>query len=98
MGSCCPKAESAEQVQWVSAQITAAEERFGWSAGEIALIIQIETAAGLVNIREVLSADPRLQAVIFGAETWLPAWASNAPPLAGRFLCPQCGRCPRCRF
>jgi len=32
------------------------------------LIIQIETALGLVNIREVLSADPRLQAVIFGAE------------------------------
>ena len=67
-GVVLPKAETAEQVQWVSAQITAAEERFGWPAGEIALIIQIETALGLVNIRQVLTADPRLKAVIFGAE------------------------------
>ena len=67
-GIVLPKAESAAQVQWVSAQITAAEERYGWPSGGIPLIIQIETAVGLVNIREVLAADPRLQAVIFGAE------------------------------
>jgi citrate lyase beta subunit len=67
-GIVLPKAESAEQVQWVSAQIAAAEERYGWMPGEIALVIQIETAMGVVDIRSILSADPRLQAVIFGAE------------------------------
>lgn len=67
-GVVLPKAESAAQVQWVSAQIAMAEARYGWPAGEIPLIVQIETAVGLVNIREVLSADPRLQAVIFGSE------------------------------
>jgi len=67
-GVVLPKAESAAQVQWVSAQIATAEARYGWPAGEIPLIVQIETAVGLVNIREVLSADPRLQAVIFGSE------------------------------
>jgi citrate lyase beta subunit len=79
-GVVLPKAETAEQVQWVSAQITAAEERFGWSAGEIALIIQIETAAGLVNIREVLSSDPRLQAVIFGAEDLAASMGAKRTP------------------
>lgn len=67
-GVVLPKAESAAQVQWVSAQIAAVEARYGWPVGEIPLIVQIETAVGLVNIREVLSADPRLQAVIFGSE------------------------------
>ena len=79
-GVVLPKAESAEQVQWVSAQIAAAEERYGWPAGEIALIIQIETAIGLVNIRQVLSADPRLQAVIFGAEDLAASLGAKRSP------------------
>jgi citrate lyase beta subunit len=79
-GVVLPKAETAAQVQWVSAQITAAEERYGWPVGNIALIIQIETAAGLVNIREVLSADPRLQAVIFGAEDLAASMSATRTP------------------
>ncbi|HSQ17068.1 MAG TPA: CoA ester lyase [Anaerolineales bacterium] len=79
-GVVLPKAETAGQVQWVSAQIAAAEARFGWPAGGIALIIQIETAPGLVNIREVLSADPRLQAVIFGAEDLAASMGAKRTP------------------
>jgi len=79
-GIVLPKAETAGQVQWVSAQITAAEERFGWPAGEIALIIQIETALGLVNTRQVLTADPRLQAVIFGAEDLAASMGAKRTP------------------
>jgi citrate lyase subunit beta-like protein len=79
-GVVLPKTETAEQVQWVSAQIAAAEGRFGWPAGGIALIIQIETALGLVNIRQVLSADPRLQAVIFGAEDLASSMGAKRTP------------------
>ncbi|MBN2148780.1 MAG: CoA ester lyase [Anaerolineales bacterium] len=67
-GVVVPKVESPDQVRWVSAQIQRAETAYGWPAGGIVLIIQIETAAGLVNVREILAADKRLQAVIFGAE------------------------------
>jgi citrate lyase beta subunit len=70
-GMVVPKVETPEQVHWINDQLTRAEQLHGWPAGELALIIQIETAAGVVNLREVLSAKitvPRLQAVIFGAE------------------------------
>ncbi|HNT25635.1 MAG TPA: CoA ester lyase [Anaerolineales bacterium] len=67
-GIVVPKVGSADQVRWISAQLAVAEARFGWQPGALALIIQVETAAGLVNLREICSADPRLQAVIFGAE------------------------------
>ncbi len=63
-----PKVESPEQVRWASAQIAAAEARYGWPAGGIGLVILVETALGVVWLREILAADPRLQAVIFGAE------------------------------
>ena len=70
-GIVVPKVESPEQVHWINDRLSQAEQRFGWAAESLALIIQIETARGLVYVREVLSAKltaPRLQAVIFGAE------------------------------
>jgi citrate lyase beta subunit len=67
-GIVIPKVESADQVRWVSGQIAEAEKRFGWSSGSIGLIAQIETAMGVVNLREIASSNGRLQALIFGAE------------------------------
>ena len=87
-GFVLPKAETAGQVQWVSAQIAAAEQRLDWPDGEIALIIQIETATGLVNIREVLSADPRLQAVIFGAEDLAASMGAKRTPAGWEVFTP----------
>jgi len=81
-GIVVPKVERAEQVLWVSAQIAAAEQRYEWLAGGIALIIQIETAAGVVDIRSVLSADPRLEAVIFGAEDMAASMGAKRTPEA----------------
>lgn len=63
-----PKVESPEQVRWASGRLAAAEARWGWEAGGIALVILVETARGIVSLREILSAGPRLQAVVFGAE------------------------------
>jgi citrate lyase beta subunit len=79
-GVVVPKVETAEQVQWVSAQIAAAEWRYGWPVGGIALIIQIETAIGVVNIHKVLAADQRLQAVIFGAEDLAASLGAKRTP------------------
>jgi citrate lyase beta subunit len=67
-GVVVPKVEAAGQVRWISAQLAAAEERYGLPADQIALIVQIETALGVVKIAEILAAEARLQAVIFGAE------------------------------
>lgn len=67
-GVVVPKVERVEQVHWISDHLATAEKRHGWLPGGIVLIVQIESALGLVRIRELLTADARLQAVILGAE------------------------------
>ncbi len=67
-GYVLPKVEAAWQVQEVSAQIEHAEHEHGWPLGGIRLLAIIETARGIVNLREIAGSDPRLDALIFGAE------------------------------
>jgi len=67
-GIVVPKVAGATDIQWVSARIAAAEAQFGWPPGEIALIAIVESPKAIVNLKEIASADPRLQALIFGAE------------------------------
>ncbi len=67
-GVVIPKVHSAEQVQWVSSRLAEAEKTYGWPGGEIVLIALIESARGVVNLKEIAGSDPRLQALVFGAE------------------------------
>ncbi len=67
-GIVIPKVQDPEAVRWVSAQVAAAERALGWPAGQIALLALVETGMGIVNLKEIASSDPRLQALIFGAE------------------------------
>ncbi|HVN53765.1 MAG TPA: CoA ester lyase [Anaerolineaceae bacterium] len=67
-GIVLPKIGSASSVQWASARLAEAEREFGWPYGEIILLALIETARGVVNLKEIAGADPRLQALIFGPE------------------------------
>ncbi len=54
-----PKVEYAEQVQQLSRQLP--------DEG-IRLLALVETARGVVNLKEIAAADPRLEALVFGAE------------------------------
>lgn len=67
-GYVLPKIENAQQVQQVSQILAAAEARNGWQIGSIKLLAIIETAQGIVNLKEIAQSDPRLEALIFGAE------------------------------
>ncbi len=67
-GIVIPKVAVAEQVQWVSEQVAYFEREHGWAVGQIVLLALIETARGVVNLKEIASSDPRLEALIFGAE------------------------------
>ena len=66
-GIVIPKIESPEQIQWASGIIEAAELSHGWPVNSIRLIVDVETARGLLNLKEI-AAHPRLDALIFGAE------------------------------
>lgn len=54
-----PKVESATQVQWVADQI---------AGTDIRLLALVETARGVVNLKDIAAATDRLDTLIFGAE------------------------------
>ncbi len=63
-----PKVESPEQVAWVSNRIESYELAHGLPLGGIRMIILVETAKGILNLKEIAGADKRLDAIIFGGE------------------------------
>ncbi|MEP7294245.1 MAG: CoA ester lyase, partial [Chloroflexota bacterium] len=67
-GYVLPKVQSAADLRAVDDWLSAAERERGWEVGKIALLAIVETAMGVVNLREIASSSPRLQALIFGAE------------------------------
>ena len=68
-GIVVPKVESLEQIQWASGKIEAAELKFGWPVGSIRLVVDVESARGMLALKEIAS-HPRLDALIFGAEDY----------------------------
>lgn len=67
-GYVLPKVESAEQIEHISELLTQAEDQHDFESGSIKLLAIIETAKGVVNLKEIAQSSPRLQALIFGAE------------------------------
>ena len=65
-----PKIETAEHVKWVSDRIESYELSNGLALGGVRLLIGVETAKGILNLRESAEADKRLEAIIFGAEDY----------------------------
>lgn len=65
-----PKIETAEQVKWVSEQIESYELSNMLNIGSIRLLIGVETAKGILNLKEIAEADKRLEAIIFGGEDY----------------------------
>jgi citrate lyase beta subunit len=68
-GIVLPKVESLEQVQWAGGMLEAAELEHGWPLGSIRLLVDVETAKGMLNLKEIAS-HPRLDGLIFGAEDY----------------------------
>ncbi len=66
-GIVIPKVESYEHVEWASKIIEDAELKNGWQINSIRILIGVETAKGILNLKEIAS-HPRLDAIIFGGE------------------------------
>jgi citrate lyase beta subunit len=80
-GIVVPKVESLEQVQWASGKIEAAELKFGWPVGSIRLVVDVESARGMLALKEIAS-HPRLDALIFGAEDYAVSTGATRTPEA----------------
>src|SRR5260221_11973472 len=66
-GFVVPKVERAEHVRWISERIGEMERAKRWPDGGIRLLVLIETAKGIVNLRETAGSDDRLDELIFCA-------------------------------
>ncbi|RME81842.1 MAG: CoA ester lyase [Caldilineae bacterium] len=63
-----PKVETPAQLIWLDDALTRWETRQEAEVGSIAILAIVETALGIVNLREIAQASRRLQALLFGAE------------------------------
>jgi len=66
-GIMIPKVESFEHVEWASKIIEAVELKYGWPINSIRILIGVETAKAIMNLKEI-ATHPRLDAIIFGGE------------------------------
>ena len=67
-GYVLPKIERPEQIKIVSDFLLSMEHQFGWLDGSIRLIAIIESAFGVLNVRDIATSSRRLSAMAFGAE------------------------------
>jgi len=67
-GIVIPKVENGGQIRWASDLIGSYEGKQGLPANQIRLLAVVESARGLINLNEIVSADERLDGIIFGAE------------------------------
>jgi citrate lyase subunit beta / citryl-CoA lyase len=63
-----PKAESASEMRELDTAIAKAEGEAGLAPGEIGILPVCETALGVVNVREIAAASPRIRYALLGAE------------------------------
>jgi citrate lyase beta subunit len=80
-GIVIPKIESPEQIQWAAERVEAAELAHGWPLGSIRLLVDVETARGMLNLKEI-AAHPRLEALLFGAEDLAASLGATRTPQA----------------
>lgn len=67
-GYIAPKAEDEADLCAVDRLLEAAERQLGLAIGAFRLFAMIETARGVMNLKEIACATPRLEGLIFGAE------------------------------
>jgi len=63
-----PKAASAHEIRALHAEIGKREASCGYTPGSIEILPVCETAAGVVNLREIAAASPRVRCALLGAE------------------------------
>ena len=63
-----PKAESAQQIAALAREIERIETAQGMPVGRIEIVPTSETALGVINLKEIVQASPRVKSCVLGAE------------------------------
>jgi len=75
-----PKTDSPQDIIAVERAVEAAEKRFGRPAGSVKLIAAIESARGILSVREIATASARLIAIAIGAEDFVTDMHTTRSP------------------
>jgi citrate lyase beta subunit len=67
-GFVLPKVQGPQGLIWLDEALTAAEQARGWEVGRLGVIAIVESALGVLNLKEICGATARLRALIFGGE------------------------------
>ncbi|MEW6404256.1 MAG: CoA ester lyase [Chloroflexota bacterium] len=84
-GIVIPKLEALDQIQWGSGIIEAAELKHGWPINSVRMLVGVETAKGILNLKEIAS-HPRLDGIIFGGEDYAVSIGAIRTPEATELL------------
>jgi citrate lyase beta subunit len=84
-GIVIPKIESYDQIEWGSNMIESAELKNGWPVNSIRMLVGVETARGILNLKEIAS-HPRLDGIIFGGEDFAASIGATRTPEAVELL------------
>ena len=68
-GIVIPKIETLAQIQWAGEIIETAELKNNWPLNSIRMLVGVETARAILNLKEIASS-PRLDGLIFGGEDY----------------------------
>jgi citrate lyase subunit beta/citryl-CoA lyase len=69
-GLCFPKAESADQIRHLDAQLLELERRRGLPQGRIEIYPLIESPRGLLQLEAIATASPRIRSITLGPEDY----------------------------
>lgn len=75
-----PKTESAQDIHAIDALIAEVERDCGRPVGSQKIMAAVETALGVINIREIVTASPRLVGVALGAEDYVTDLRTHRSP------------------
>ncbi|HSQ38950.1 MAG TPA: CoA ester lyase [Anaerolineales bacterium] len=84
-GIVIPKVESLDQIKWGSEIIESAELKYGWPINFVRMLVGVETAKGILNLKEIAS-HPRLDGIIFGGEDFAASIGATRTPDATELL------------
>lgn len=84
-GIVIPKVEALEQIEWASQIIEQAELEYDWPLNSIRMLVGIETARGILNLKKIAS-HPRLDGIIFGGEDFAASIGAVRTPKATELL------------
>jgi citrate lyase beta subunit len=79
-GFVLPKVETSAVIRYVAHILTNEEARMGLAPGTFKLLCLVETARGIVNLKDIASSDARLVGLIFGADDMAASLGATRTP------------------